>query len=243
MCVSQILTSAWFVCIVQFATMGGWHQRASRSSSLLNSSQFPGGGREVHCSRVLSFMGAGGHPLWCISETYARGFGALARKVTSALASSKTAAWRAAHRDSNCSSVCRGLQSARLGAPFVVQIGVVGLPPLLQSCRPATIVVQSATAAVQLGQARNEVPSRAVRRTRVHCSSWMVNCGRCNAAGALLKYRFFFLCLFILLSGTNNAVCLGRLCGAARCLVLVFFQVPKTSVVRSEKNSRGTTCL
>ena len=214
------------LCVCTITATAVW-QRVSRSSSLLNSSQFPGGGREVHCSRVLSFTGAGGYPLWCSSKTCARGFGALARTATSALPSSKIAAWRAAHRDSNCSSVCRGLQSTRLGTPFVVQIGVCGLPPLLQSCSSATIVVQSATAAVQLGKACNEVSSRAVRRTQVPCSSWMVNRGRCSAADPLLKFRVFFLCFIIFLLGTNNAVCLGRLCGAARGLVLVFFQVFK----------------
>uniref|UniRef100_M8C4S9 Uncharacterized protein n=1 Tax=Aegilops tauschii TaxID=37682 RepID=M8C4S9_AEGTA len=38
----------------------GWRQRASRSRSLLNTSQFPNNVREVQCSRELSFMGARG---------------------------------------------------------------------------------------------------------------------------------------------------------------------------------------
>ncbi|EMS63750.1 hypothetical protein TRIUR3_28345 [Triticum urartu] len=69
---------------LEFAATGGWRQRASRSNSLLNSSQFPGGMREVHCSRVLSFTGAGGHLRRCSSKTCDRRFGALARMATSA---------------------------------------------------------------------------------------------------------------------------------------------------------------
>ena len=73
-----------------------WRQRASGSSSLLNLLRFPGGGREVHCYRVLSFTGAGGQPLRCSSKTCARRFGALARMATSAAPGQR-----------HCASFCR----------------------------------------------------------------------------------------------------------------------------------------
>ena len=73
-----------------------WRRRASGSSSLLNLLWFPGGGREVHSYRVLSFTGAGGQPLRCSSKTCARRFGALARMATSAAPGQR-----------HCASFCR----------------------------------------------------------------------------------------------------------------------------------------